>query len=243
MTPADLSNALLYGIPFVLYTSMYQGFDSILGRRARPCPEKEFGGAESEDGPAADAALHVAVAKLPEQFRAASDLVRKRYAWRGYDVDAMTTPSSREITFLVDSGKTTLGTLTLGFDGPKGLCAEASYGDVIDRFRSSGYRVCELTRLALAESVDTKTVLSSLFSLAHAVGRTLHDVSHVFIEVNPRHVSFYSRVLGFVVEAGGKVCERVHAPSTLLQVEIEALERRLGLIDLAALMQPLAEAA
>jgi hypothetical protein len=85
-----------------------------------------------------------------------------------------------------------------------------------------------------------------LFSLAHAVGRTTHDVTDVLIEVNPRHVGFYSRVLDFTIAAGEKFCERVHAPSVLLQLEIEALEERVGLLDVAALtlMQSLvAEAA
>jgi len=187
-----------------------------------------------------DAALHIAVAKTPEQFRAAAELVRKRYAWRGYHVQGSgNVPCPEEITFLVASNQTTLGTLTLGLDGPLGLRADGSYGDVVERFRSAGHRVCELTRLALEESVDSKAVLASLFSLAHAVGRTLHDVTHVFIEVNPRHVAFYSRVLGFVVEAGGKLCDRVCAPSMLLQAELGTLERRLGLMDLSELMQPL----
>ena len=113
----------------------------------------------------------------------------------------------------------------------------------IDQFRAAGRKVCELTRLALAESADSKAVLASLFSLAHAVGRTMHDVTDVFIEVNPRHVSFYSRVLGFAVAAGERFCERARAPSVLLQLEIEALEKRLHLLEVAALMQPLAKAA
>jgi len=245
MNPTDLSNALLYGIPVVLYASMYQSFDSMLG-----C----LGGAHIERSPAPgelppspsesdDAGLHISVARSPEQMAAARDLVRKRYAWRGYDVLDTDAESQREITFLVSSTTAVLGTLTLGLDGPHGLRAEGAYRDVVERFRAAGHRVCELTRLALADRADTKTVLASLFSLAHAVGRTSHDVSHVFIEVNPRHVSFYSRVLGFIVEATGKVCERVHAPSTLLQVEIETLEQRLGLVHIAGLMQPLAEAA
>jgi hypothetical protein len=246
MSPADLTNALLYGIPLVLYTSMYQGFDSVLSRkmpmrRASTATRATLtGNCESACG---GGALHISVAKSPAQLKAASELVRERYAWRGYDLGEQATPSSREITFLIESDKTTVGTLTLGVDGPHGLCAEASYGDVIAHFRKSGHRVCELMRLALAESVDSRAVLSSLFSLAHAVGRTMHDVTHVFIEVNPRHVTFYSRMLGFMVEASGKLCERVHAPSTLMQVEIEALERRLGLADWAGQMQPLAEAA
>jgi hypothetical protein len=220
---------------------MYRGFDSILARRgsAEPAGTRHFGDFPQVPEPS-DAALHIAVAKSPEQFRAAGDLVRKRYAWRGYELQGPSHQQSpHEVTFLVASGQSTLGTLTLGLDGPSGLRAEAAYHDVIERFRSAGHRVCELTRLALAEGVDSKAVLASLFSLAHAVGRTLHDVTHVFIEVNPRHVGFYTRVLGFAVEAAGKFCDRVRAPSTLLQVEIEALERRLGLLDLAALMQPL----
>jgi hypothetical protein len=226
MNPTDLSNALLYGIPVVLYTSMYQSFDSILARLGHLHIHKPSDGqiAGDDSKKSGEAALHISVARSVHQFAAARDLVRQRYAWRGYDVSEREADTSREITFLVSSRTSALGTLTLGLDGPLGLRAEG-------------------TRLAIAEGADTKKVLASLFSLAHAVGRTSHDVSHVFIEVNPRHVPFYTRVLGFIVEASGKVCERVHAPSTLLQVEIEALEKRLGLVDIAGLMQPLAEAA
>ena len=245
MSPTDLSSALLYGIPIVLYASMYQGFDSVLARRKAVHPYSDFQPRRPPGSITGDpnAALHVSIARSVGQLRAADELVRRRYAWRGYDVRQDEEPWSHEITFVVASEAVTLGTLTLRLDGPHGLRAEAEYGEVIGQFRAAGHRVCELTRLALAESVDSRAVLSSLFSVAHAVGRTMRDVSHVFIEVNPRHVSFYSRVLGFVVEASGKLCERLHAPSTLLQVEIEALEERLGLVDLAALMQPLAEAA
>ena len=244
MNPSDLSTALLYGIPVVLYASAYQGFDSILARMApgrRETALNQFGASPSPSQP--HAALHIAIATTAKQLSAARELVRMRYAWRGYEAGDSDRPSDCDITFVVTSTAATLGTLTLRLDGPQGLSAEAAYGDVIESFRSAGHRVCELTRLALAESVDSRTVLSSLFSLAHAVGRALHDVTHVFIEVNPRHVAFYSRVLGFVVEASGKLCERVRAPSTLLQIEIEKLEKRLGLIDLAALMVPLTKAA
>ena len=251
MNPTALSNALLYGIPVVLYAGMYSGFDSILASRGR-CPESESGARARKERRKSvardeDAALHIAVAKSPEQFAAATDLVRERYAWRGYHADrpaeapAGSPPdgSSQEITFLVASGPATVGTLTLGFDGPQGLRAEAAHGEVIDQFRVGGHTVCELTRLALAKHVNSKAVLASLFSLAHAVGRTIHGVTDVFIEVNPRHVGFYSRVLGFAVAAGETFCERVSAPSVLLQLELKALEQRLGLLEVAALMQPL----
>src|ERR1700687_3980906 len=255
MNPTDLSNALLYGIPVVLYASMYGGFDSLLARLSRSSSQAESsvndaGGRRTAEPGDTDTALHIAIAKSPEQFGSANDLVRKRYAWRGYAVEGdghipaePRQEGSQELTFLVASGRGILGTLTLGLDGPHGLRAEASYGEVIDQFRAAGRRVCELTRLALAESADSKAVLASLFSLAHVVGRTMHDVTDVFIEVNPRHVGFYSRILGFAVAAGEKFCERARAPSVLLQLEIEALEKRLHLLDVVALMQPLAKAA
>jgi hypothetical protein len=252
MNPTDLSNALLYGVPIVLYVGMYGGFDSMLGRRVPPYSEADASAAARQQTADArdcdtDAALHIAVAKSREQFELARELVRRRYAWRGYEVeDAADVPaklrheqSSQEFTFLVASGQAVLGTLTLGLDGPHGLRAEGAYRDVIEKFRAMGSRVCELTRLALAESVNSKAVLASLFSLAHAVGRTTHRVTDVFIEVNPRHVRFYTRVLGFAVAGGETFCERVRAPSVLLQLELEALEQRLRLLDVAALMQPL----
>src|SRR6202171_2743643 len=201
MNPTDLSNALLYGIPVVLYASMYGGFDSLLARRERYTSQAESSINDAADrrsaGPSdTNATLHVAIAKSPEQFGSANDLIHNRYAQRGYAVegDAHVPAEPRqerfaqEITFLVESAQGILGTRTLGLDGPHGLRAEASYGEVIDQFRAAGRRVCELTRLALAESTDSKAVLASLFSLAHVVGRTKHDVTDVFIEVNPRHV-------------------------------------------------------
>src|SRR2546426_2867857 len=250
MNPADLSNALIYGIPVALYAGMYGGFDSILTRRecwsqpevgTRTGEERRLAIARDDDAP-----LHIAVAKRAEQFAAARNLVRERYASRGYELEDSANAraesrherSSQEITFVVASGQATVGTLTLGLDGAHGLCAEKAYCDVIDEYRAAGCRVCELTRLALAEHVDSKAVLASLFYLAHAVGRTVHDVTDVFIEVNPRHVAFYSRLLGFAVAAGEKFCERVRAPSVLLQLELGALELRLGLLNVASLMQP-----
>jgi len=59
------------------------------------------------------------------------------------------------------------------------------------------------------------------------MGRSMHGVTDVFIEVNPRHVGFYQRALGFAVAAGERFCERVKAPSVLLKLELADLERRL----------------
>ena len=138
----------------------------------------------------------------------------------------------------MNDASATVGTVTLGLDGPHGLLAELTHADVIEHVRATGRKVCELTRLAIAESADSKSVLASLLGLAHFVGRSMNDVSDAFIEVNPRHVNFYSRVLGFVVAASEKVCERVCAPSVLLRLELDALEDRLKRIGLGELVPP-----
>jgi hypothetical protein len=48
----------------------------------------------------------------------------------------------------------------------------------------------------------------------------------VFIEVNPRHASFYRRAFGFVIAAGERFCERAMAPSVLLLGDLKQFEQR-----------------
>ncbi len=179
-------------------------------------------------------ALHTRRAESVEDFDAAHRLVRRRYAWRGYDVPTSDEPhlrpqsaaTRREITFLAADEIDTVGTITLGLDGSAGLLAERTHRHAVTQRRADGGSVCELTRLAVAERADSKSVLAALFNLAYAAGSS-RGVTDVFIEVNPRHVGFYTRVLGFAVAAAEKFCERVHAPSVLLALAIEELERRL----------------
>jgi N-acyl amino acid synthase FeeM len=253
MSPLDLSTALLYGVPIALSASMCAGFDSLLARRSRTVETLPRSLAKRSNLRLLEpdsSGLHLVVAKSREQLVAAAELVRQRYALRGYQlpdtrtiVEQARKRSAQEVTFLAASEEAPVGTLTLGLDGPAGLLAEGAYGNVVAKHRARGNRVIELTRLALAQGIDSKTILAALFCLAHAVARTHADASYVFIEVNPRHVSFYSRVLGFVVAAGEKFCERVRAPSILLGLEMQKLEERLMALDVAAAMRPMAKAA
>ena len=245
MNPSDISNALIYGIPVVGYVTLYRSFDFILARKTPTAATCTRGDPESFAGNVAPRhGIHIAVATSHEEHETALELVRARYRWRGYDVPVSDSHASsdanqdggQEITFIAKEGAVALGTLTLGLDGPKGLLAEATHDGVIDAARARGRKVCELTRLAIAQSANSKSILSSLLAAAHLVGREIYAVTDVFIEVNPRHVGFYSRLLGFVVAAGEKVCERVRAPSVLLRLELDALEERLARMDVGPLM-------
>jgi hypothetical protein len=195
---------------------------------------------ESQTTFARAAALDAHKAESAEEIEAAHRLVHRRYSWRGYDVPA---PDDRsggapgeasrcEITFVATDEVDTVGTITLGLDSNDGLLAERTHGDAVAQRRAAGRSVCELTRLAVAERADSKSVLAALFNVAYVTG-SKHGVTDVFIEVNPRHVSFYTRVLGFAVAAAEKFCERVSAPSVLLSLAIDELERRLIDLDLA----------
>ncbi|MCX7893857.1 MAG: hypothetical protein N2544_16005 [Burkholderiales bacterium] len=241
MIPADLSGVLLNDAAAMYCAGLLFGFEALMQRRGR-APGQTAGESQADAlgrgakgrGSGAAAGFRVAVASCPEAIAEAARLVERRYAWRGYEATegasaGRGSPRANEVTLLARSDAATLGTLTLRLDGPLGLAAERGYGEAVSAARARGRRVCELTRLALAERCDWRAVLASLFGLAYATGRTAHGVTDVFIEVNPRHVGFYERALGFVVAAGERFCERVKAPSVLLKLELAELERRLGL--------------
>jgi hypothetical protein len=176
----------------------------------------------------------VGVAGSREELDAAHTLVRKRYRSRGYEVDSPADSarprtdeaSRREVTIVAAAAEGMIGTCTLGFDGPQGLRADSAYGDVIRTARASGRRVGEITRLAV-ETADSMAVLASLFNLAFVAGKAIDEVTDVFVEVNPRHVLFYTRLLGFEVAGDERMCERAGAPAVLLHVEMTALAGRL----------------
>jgi hypothetical protein len=189
--------------------------------------------------------VRVAAAESKEELDAAHELVRDRYHWRGYDFDAGSLPAMAEdaqgggeITFVAARDGGAVGTLTLRVDGPLGLRAERTKCDVVKSVRVAGRRGCELTRLAVADSANSKAVLAALFNLAYAEADTLHGVTDVFIEVNPRHVAFYSRILGFVAVTGEIFCERVQAPAVLLHVDMKALGERLRVLARRASLPP-----
>jgi hypothetical protein len=187
--------------------------------------------------------LRIAAAESKEELDAAHGLVRERYNWRGYDLDAGSVGAAAadaqcggEVTFVAVNRGGAVGTLTLRVDGPLGLRAERTSGDAVQRIRAAGRRGCELTRLAVADGANSKAVLAALFNLAYAEADTLHGVTDVFIEVNPRHVVFYSRILGFVAVTGEIFCERVQAPAVLLHVDMKALGERLRVLAQRALL-------
>jgi hypothetical protein len=164
--------------------------------------------------------LRLAKSRLTQWESAA--LVERMYTRRGYKVAAHNDAplTANELTLQACSGDHVFGTLTVRVDSEMGLAADALYRDEIDTYRDAGRHVAELTRLAVDPELGSKEVLGVLFHGAYAVCGPLRDVTDVFIEVNPRHVGFYRRMLNFVRIGQEKICPRVDAPAVLLHVEV-----------------------
>ena len=149
-------------------------------------------------------------------------LIRRRYSWRGYKHVAPTdlAVAANMVTLQACREEAVFGTLSLHFDSDAGLAAGELYRDEIASFRARGAKICELTRLAVDPEHGSKEVLGALFHLSYIFGHLHGPVTDVFIEVNPRHVLFYKRMLNFKQVGECKMCERVSAPAVLLQLEV-----------------------
>lgn len=180
----------------------------------------------------------IRLTRTPDQRDSTNLLVRKMYSYRGYDTGfSEAGHEANRISLSVSSQEHIIGTLTLGLDLGEGLSADALYRPEIDPLRAEGRRVCEITQLAVDQSVGSRRVMAALFHIAFIHARRLHGCTDVVIEVNPAHVRFYERLLGFRRVGEEKICARVNAPAVLLRLEFDYVEIQLakfgGRADLA----------
>src|SRR5205823_8933576 len=87
MNPTDIANALLFGIPFVTYAGLQHGLESLKAYTTSRSREDEIPRALTADTEFNSPPLRVAVATSLKQIQAAQALVRRRYAWRGYEFE------------------------------------------------------------------------------------------------------------------------------------------------------------
>jgi N-acyl amino acid synthase FeeM len=173
--------------------------------------------------------FHVRMASTSGHRNASEVLISRMYAWRGYQfASGMAPRSANEMILQACRGNATIGTLTLRLDSECGLLADALYEDEINVYRRQGGSVCELTGLAVAPRCGSKEVLASMFHLAYIFGRRRHGVTDLVIEVNPRHVTYYERVLGFRQVGSERTCERVGAPAVLLHLDLDYVDEQIN---------------
>jgi hypothetical protein len=171
-------------------------------------------------------AFKIRLAGSPHVRGDADVLVQHRYAGKGYRTSAP--PAGTNVcTFAAYDDGRIAGTLSLRLDSTGGLAADEIYRTEIDVLRGAGLRVCEFTRLAVDASGASKSVLAGLFHTAYLYAKKLQGFDSVVIEVNPRHVGYYRKALGFVILGTERLNPRVNAPAVLMGIPFEEIAGRL----------------
>ncbi len=155
------------------------------------------------------------------QRSSASMLIKKMYSWRGYQTGFNMGDQPNRMTLVASSDDHTIGTITIGFDSPIGLLADDLYQIELNTLRSQGRRLCEFTKLAVDGEIKSKQVLAALFHIAFIYSFDIQNFTDLLIEVNPRHVKYYERMLGFVIWAETRINTRVNAPAVLLRLKLD----------------------
>ena len=176
-----------------------------------------------------DEALTILSAHCDESRSAATSLLRDRYRWRGYS-EAHLPPIESESCFplLITRGGRPVGTLTVGLDNHKGLTAESTFPEEIRAFRDAGVRLSEFTRLAVDSNSGSQQVLVALFQVAYLAAARLGNADRVVMEVNPRHVAYYVRMLGANVAGPVRTHAGANAPAVLLCIAFEDVKERIA---------------
>lgn len=165
--------------------------------------------------------LSIRAAGSASQRESASLLINKRYAWRGYQCNGVPDHQTSDcVTLIASEQEETVGTITIGFDGPQGMLADDLFADITDGARAAGREVCEFTKLAMESGTKSMQALASMFHVAHILARRVRGADELFIEVNPRHVRYYQRMLGFKVVGPERLNLRVNAPAVLLSLDL-----------------------
>ncbi|MFP5393736.1 MAG: N-acyl amino acid synthase FeeM domain-containing protein [Gammaproteobacteria bacterium] len=171
--------------------------------------------------------FNIRLANSAGRREAASLLIRKMYGWRGYAIDPAEPMQANKITLYAETGGQVVGTMSLCLDGPQGLPADDNFSDRLDQLRAAGGRLCEPSRLAIDKGV-TKRVFAALIHISYLYAHRIHGFSDYMIEVNPRHVQFYKRMLGFADFGAERPCARVGAPAVLLRLPLAHMTEQIG---------------
>lgn len=181
------------------------------------------------DGEHGQRRFKIKVVDTAERRGMVNALIKRRYGWRGYETSHLPTdPSVHKFTLAATEETLTIGSITVNFDGQGKLSADDAFAAEVDELRAEGRKLCEFARLAVDPMVGTKRVLAALFHVAYIVAYRIRGFDTLLIEVNPRHVNYYVRMLGFNVLGTERINRTVNAPSVLLGVEFSYVMQQIG---------------
>jgi hypothetical protein len=175
-----------------------------------------------------DNSFQVCVADDAHRRHRASSLIQRRYAWRGYSTSALEGDGAGRLTLAAHMDDAIVATITASLDSDEGLYVGRLYPEEIGRLRAEGRKLCEFTKLAVDESVRSHAVLGAIFHVACMYAINLHRCTDVLVEVNPRHVRFYQRMLGFKRAAEERLDPEVNAQAVLLRLDLGHCAREIA---------------
>jgi hypothetical protein len=181
----------------------------------------QFGGRQEED-------FKIRLANNDGRRDAAGFLLRRRYAWRGYDIENFDGLHPNRISLSAYDHDETIATISVGLDSASGLFVDKLYRAEVDLVRAQNRTVCEFTQLAVDGHVKSMPVLAGLFHIAYIYVRRLNSCTDLFVEVNPRHVLFYKRMLGFRESGSERFDPRVGASAVLLRLDLRFAEAQIA---------------
>jgi hypothetical protein len=123
------------------------------------------------------------------------------------------------------------------------MFVDGLYSAEAHALRGQGHKLAEFTRLAIENDVHSKALLAALFHIAFIYARRLHGCTDLLIEVNPRHASFYRRMLGFSQAGRLRDDPRIGAPAVLMRLPLqhaqEQIERLGGNANISSITRSL----
>lgn len=168
----------------------------------------------------------IRIARRNSVLQDALGLINRRYNQRGYGFQTLTLSPDR-MTIVAYEEQQVLGTLTVQLDKHGNLLSDECFAGPLNALRSHGASLCEFTKLATAPRAPMPATLASMFHVAFIFAHQVHGATHAVVEVNPRHVTFYTRVLGFTAHGSAVPNPRVRAPGVLLVADFAHIAHQL----------------
>lgn len=171
--------------------------------------------------------FNIRMANCQGRRESATVLLKKMYSRRGYAIQSQLENVPNQITLMADTDGKTVGTMSLCLDSDAvGLPADETFKPELDLLRGQSRRLCEPSRLAIDQDTP-KRVFAALMHISYIYAHKMHRYTDYVIEVNPRHVMFYKRMLGFQEFGAQRICARVGAPAVLLRLECAFMAERI----------------
>jgi hypothetical protein len=159
----------------------------------------------------------IRLASDDDRANSASLLVQKMYATRGYPANPLKRGAMR-FGLMAYQNERIVGTVTLNLDSEEGLLGDQLYKQEIDLMRREGKKICELTKLAIDRGTASKHVFAGLLHIAYIYSGMIYKYTDLVLEVVPRHVDYYIKVLGCEPFGPERLNPRVNAPVRMLRL-------------------------